>query len=98
MLKYQSLISYFLDNMTQKNWQPPTPSDIKDLREQTGFTQAKTAHLCRIGLKTYQKWENGVASPSQSAWAIYQFELTARKLGFQSLEHLMNEVQNTNEV
>ncbi len=84
--------------MTQKNWQPPLPDDIKNLREQTGFTQAKTAHLCRIGLKTYQKWESGVASPSQSAWTVYQFELRARNLGYQSLEHLIDTAQNKNEV
>ena len=46
--------------------------------------------LCRIGLKTYQKWEQGDASPSQSAWTIYTFELRAQKIGFQSLDNLMD--------
>lgn len=95
MLKYQSLTSYFLDNMTQKNWQPPTPDEIKDLREQTGFTQAKTAHLCRIGLRAYQRWETGEIKPSQASWDLYQLELKARQNGYQSLEHLVDEVQNT---
>ena len=76
--------------MTIKKWIPPTAQEIKQLREVTGFTQAKTAHLCRIGLKTYQKWEQGHASPSQSAWTIYTFELRAQKIGFQSLDNLMD--------
>ncbi|ENU24226.1 hypothetical protein F993_01542 [Acinetobacter proteolyticus] len=76
--------------MTIKDWHPPAANEIKQLREETGFTQAKTAHLCRIGLKTYQKWEQGDASPSQSAWTIYMFELRAKKLGYHSLDALMS--------
>lgn len=80
--------------MTVKNWTPPTSLEIKQLRIANDLTQAKAAHLCRIGLKTYQKWESGDASPSQSAWTIYQFELQAKKLGFFSLEHLVEDVEN----
>lgn len=79
--------------MTVKDWTPPSAEAIKQLRSETGFTQAKTAHLCRIGLKTYQKWEQGVASPSQSAWSIYLFELRARKIGYYSLEALMESIE-----
>lgn len=79
--------------MTIKKWLPPNPSEIKELRIKSDFTQAKTAHLCRIGLKAYQKWEEGVTSPSQSAWSLYMFELRALKLGFMSLESMLAEAE-----
>lgn len=82
--------------MTVKNWQPPTAEEIKKLREQTGFTQAKTAHLCRIGLPTYQKWEQGTTNPSQSAWSIYMYELKAIGLGYPSLDVLINTLEDQN--
>lgn len=38
---------------------------IKELRTQTGLTQAKFAELIEVPVANIQKWEQGVASPPE---------------------------------
>jgi len=44
--------------------------DIKKIREKTGLSQDRFAHLIGVSLRTYQNWEQGHRRPTGAAAAL----------------------------
>lgn len=82
-------------SMTIKNWQPPSKQEIRELLDQHQLTVKKSAHMARIGDKTFKEWldPNNPKLPSQSAWTIFMYEIRAMKMGYQNMEHLFQSIE-----
>jgi len=50
--------------------EPPTPEQIKNLREQVG-TQAKCAKLCGVNISNWQRFESGERRPHPATWGAF---------------------------
>lgn len=61
--------------MEDINYQPPTPEDVRALRQRHNLTQVALADLAGVSSRAVQKWEAPTktlthAYPSQQAWSI----------------------------
>jgi|LakMenE01Jun11ns_1017448.scaffolds.fasta_scaffold9917883_4 DNA-binding transcriptional regulator YiaG len=56
----------------------PTHQQIRDVRALLGLTQAETAKLLHMALRTYNDQERGKAKMPGAAWELMQIKLTER--------------------
>lgn len=61
--------------MEDMNYQPPTPDDVRALRERHKLTQVQLAELAGVSARAVQKWEAPTKTlahtyPSMQVWAI----------------------------
>lgn len=50
----------------------PLPSQLKELRQQLGYSQTDMGRLLRVGAKTWTRWESGRHRPTPSSSLIIQ--------------------------
>lgn len=53
-------------------WDRPSPSTIRAVRESAGLTQEQAAALCGLGSKVrWSEYERGIEVPSYQTWALF---------------------------
>lgn len=50
---------------------PPTANQITDTRQTAGLTQAKSAHLVHVAIRTWKQYEAGDRTPHVALWELY---------------------------
>lgn len=50
--------------------EPPTPEQIKDLRQRVGM-QSKCAKLCGVNISNWQRFESGERRPHPTTWGLF---------------------------
>lgn len=63
--------------MAAKSLAPPTPEQIRALRERAGLTRVQAAELVHVSPYTWRNWEQDVASSEHrtmplTAWALFK--------------------------
>ena len=58
---------------------------VRDVREQTGLTQAEFARVMRVSVKTLQNWEQDRRSPTGPAAALIKIVSAAPELALKAL-------------
>lgn len=59
----------------------PTPSEIREARKALGLTQADTAKLLHMALRTFNDQERGIAKMCGAAWELMQIKLKEKSNG-----------------
>jgi DNA-binding transcriptional regulator YiaG len=68
------------------NYQPPTPDDVRALRERHKLTQVQLAALACVTPRAAQMWEAATSTlshnyPSESAWTLVLIRVNERGSG-----------------
>ena len=58
---------------------------VRDVRQQTGLTQAEFARVMRVSVKTLQNWEQDRRSPTGPASALIKIVSAAPELALKAL-------------
>ncbi|ENX58812.1 MULTISPECIES: hypothetical protein [Acinetobacter] len=82
--------------MTVKNWTPPSSADIQTIIDELNISIKKAAHMARIGDRTFKQWldPTDLKAPSQSAWAIFEYEVRSMKMGYKNIDHLFEVLES----
>ena len=72
----------------------PTPENIERVHQASGLQIRDAAAVAGVSYDTYKSWRSSEKSknsrtPHVMSWNLYLYELEARRLGFDSLKHLM---------
>lgn len=76
----------------------PSHENAVIVHKMCGMTQDKTAKIINIRARSYKSWlttaESYKAEPSLHVWNMFILELEARRLGFNHILDLMQQIQN----
>lgn len=56
-------------DMTERRITPPM---LKEIRSKLGITQTEAAERCRVGLRTWMRWEQGTREPDGPASIVIE--------------------------
>lgn len=51
--------------------QPPTAEQVSATRQAAGLTQAKSANLIHVAIRTWKQYEAGDRTPHVALWELY---------------------------
>lgn len=51
--------------------QPPTAGQVTAVRQAAGLTQAKSAHLIHVAIRTWKQYEAGDRTPHVALWELF---------------------------
>lgn len=51
--------------------QPPTSDQVAAVRQAAGLTQAKSANLVHVAVRTWKQYEAGDRTPHVALWELY---------------------------
>ena len=52
----------------------PTPEEIRRARRFTGLTLKKSAEICQVDIRTWQRWEAGERKMAPGYWELFQIK------------------------
>ena len=62
-----------------KELKPPTPKEIRDMRNSIDLTQEQAGTLLHVSTRHFQRWEQGLAIMHLAYWELFTVKIRVLK-------------------
>ena len=62
-----------------KELKPPTPQEIRDMRNSIDLTQEQAGNLLQVSTRHFQRWEQGLAIMHLAYWELFTVKIRVLK-------------------